>query len=946
MTGTQKNNDAIEITQLLEDERAESGTHHTHVSMRNPKGSFRLSRANLDKLNALLCRYNEESFGSGNFGLAEKGQGNFLPILVDVDLKVPKEVVSARLAQGNSTDRVLYSMVQIKELVTKYQSILRNICEQDMDDKLLACVVLEKPMYTQDVGETSYVKNGFHLHFPFLFLDRKYIRVHVTPAVQSWMDERALFEDIGMQDANSIIDSAVSNDIAWLMYGCKKEGSGMSPYKATCVINYKGDTLSLADAFDGCQIFDSDAEPIAITKENVVFHLPRILSIRCTHRKLTAIRNDLVPPSILRENMPSLEFISSRQEMNSNPTKDLETASQIIKFIAQHRTETYIDWMKIGWILCNISGRCREAFELWDEFSKRSTKYDATLMEDTWNHMDIRKKPGLASLIWFAKTDSPSEFKKWQGNNMESKIMESIQTGGTHNDLARMMHSMYRTMFACSSVSSKKWFQFIDHAWEEIEEGTYLRAKLSDPHDGLVGVYQTQIEKQRAVLAAESDEAAKEMHNFRIKAMNKIILNLKHSGYKNNVMRECTEVFYDKTFSEKLNLDRMLVAFDNGVYDLSNNTFRDGLPEDYISIKMPVKYRKFHRTDEKVKQVEMFFEQVFPDPTVKKYFLDVYSEIFEGGNSRKVVVVWTGNGDNGKSITQKLLELMLGRLSIKFSTTLLSGKKQQTGSATPELARAKPPVRLAVMDEPNHDEKLNCGLMKQLSGGDSFSARDLFEKGSQMQDHTPYFTLTILCNGLPALRHPDKATWNRIKVIPFESTFVDGDKKCPDTYEEQLRDKCFPKDPNFTDKIPGMLEALSWFLLQHRAGWPDEDGNRTEFLGPMGGPAKVQQATREYARQNDLVRQFIDTEYEQCDDLSKKVRQESLWNHFKEWWGMNHTGSSSDMPVTDSSEFVVKVNTIWKNSLKFGSSTSWSGYKACTSMHANDDFATNEDLML
>ena len=179
MTGTQKNNDAIEITQLLEDERAESGTHHTHVSMRNPKGSFRLSRVNLDKLNALLCRYNEESFGSGNFGLAEKGQGNFLPILVDVDLKVPKEVVSARLAQGNSTDRVLYSMVQIKELVTKYQSILRNICEQDMDDKLLACVVLEKPMYTQDVGETSYVKNGFHLHFPFLFLDRKYIRVHV-----------------------------------------------------------------------------------------------------------------------------------------------------------------------------------------------------------------------------------------------------------------------------------------------------------------------------------------------------------------------------------------------------------------------------------------------------------------------------------------------------------------------------------------------------------------------------------------------------------------------------------------------------------------------------------------------------------------------------------------------------------------------------------------------
>jgi phage/plasmid-associated DNA primase len=939
MTGHQ-NNIAKEITKLLENGRAESGTHHTHVSMRNPKGSFRLSRKNLDKLNDLLCEYNKSSFGEGNFGLAEKGQGDFLPILVDVDLKVPKD----RVIATTNKNRVLYTLEDVKEIVEKYQSILRRICEKDLDETLLSCVVLEKPMCMQDVGETSYVKNGFHLHFPFLFLDRKYIRVHITPAIQSWMDERGLFENIGIQDANAIIDSAVSNDIAWLMYGCKKEGTGMRPYEATCVISAAGKTLPVSEAFAGCEIFDADAEPITLTEENVESNLARILSIRCTHRKLTGIRNDLVPPAILRENMPSLETVSSRQEMNSNPTKDIDMASQIIKFVAQHRADTYIDWMKIGWILCNISGRCREAFEIWDEFSRRSTKYDATLMEDTWNHMEIRKKPGLASLIWFAKADSPDEFKKWQGEKMEHKIMDSVQTGGTHNDLARMMHSMFRTMFACSSVSNKKWYQFIDHAWEEIEEGTFLRAKLSDPDDGLVGVYQAGIDKQRAILAAESDEAAKEMHNYRIKAMNKIILNLKHSGYKNNVMRECTEVFYDKKFSEKLNLDRMLVAFDNGVYDLSNNTFRDGLPEDYISIKMPVKYRKFHRTDDKVKQVEMFFEQVFPDPSVRKYFLDVYSEIFEGGNSRKIVLVWTGCGDNGKSITQKLLEMMLGKLAIKFSTTLLSGKKQQTGSATPELARAKPPVRLAVMDEPNHDEKLNCGLMKQLSGGDSFSARDLFEKGSQMKDHTPYFTLTILCNGLPALRHPDKATWNRIKVIPFESTFVDGDKKCPDTYEEQLRDKCFPKDPNFTDKIPGMLEALAWYLLQHRAGWPDEDGNRTEFLGPMGGPEKVQQATREYARQNDIVRQFIETEYEQCDDLSKKVRQEALWNHFKEWWGIHHTGNSSEMPVNDSGEFVVKVNGLWKNSLKFGTNTTWSGYRASNNNVFNDGLS-NDDLM-
>ena len=156
------------------------------------------------------------------------------------------------------------------------------------------------------------------------------------------------------------------------------------------------------------------------------------------------------------------------------------------------------------------------------------------------------------------------------------------------------------------------------------------------------------------------------------------------------------------------------------MYDLEQNIFRDGLPEDYISVKMPIQYKTFNRGDDDVKQLELFLEQMFPDYSVRKYFLDVYSEIFEGGNSRKIVLIWTGNGDNGKSVTQKLLEKLLGKLAIKFETTLLSGAKTKMGVASPEMARAKPPVRHATMDEPDNDEKLNCGKMKMLSGGDSY----------------------------------------------------------------------------------------------------------------------------------------------------------------------------------------------------------------------------------
>jgi len=93
MTGHQ-NTIAKKITELLESGRAESGSHHTHVSMRNPKGIFRFDRKDVDKLNRLLCEYNQNNFGEGSFGLAESPTGEYMPILVDVDLKVPKETDS------------------------------------------------------------------------------------------------------------------------------------------------------------------------------------------------------------------------------------------------------------------------------------------------------------------------------------------------------------------------------------------------------------------------------------------------------------------------------------------------------------------------------------------------------------------------------------------------------------------------------------------------------------------------------------------------------------------------------------------------------------------------------------------------------------------------------------------------------------------------------------
>jgi hypothetical protein len=125
--------------------------------------------------------------------------------------------------------------------------------------------------------------------------------------------------------------------------------------------------------------------------------------------------------------------------------------------------------------------------------------------------------------------------------------------------------------------------------------------------------------------------------------------------------------------------------------------------------------------------------------------MDQSSDIFVGGNHQKVVIFWTGEGDNGKSVTQSIFEKMLGPLAIKFSTTLITGKKTNTGAANPELARAGGGVRWAVLEEPDGDEQINIGMLKSLSGNDSYWARDLFEKGKATREMTPMFKLIFIC---------------------------------------------------------------------------------------------------------------------------------------------------------------------------------------------------------
>lgn len=700
---------------------------YSHVTLIPRTGKYQINRDSIEEFWKVYCTTvleNDECENPQLFGIGEKPE-HYLPVLVDFDIKI---LNTSEIEIGEH----LYTEEQLKQIIQIFQSVIRNIVEGCTEDNLL-CIVLEKPIYYISSSGVSYIKNGFHLSFSNIFLSKIDQEVHLFPRVKEILKTENVFESLGIENSDNLLDTS-STKVPWLMYGSRKSEK-QDPYKVTKVINSEGEEVDLEEAFKYYQLFDSNEELIDI-KGKVKYYLPRILSTRLAGRSVCELKHGLVSP---------LKINSQKKEREKNKNvkisvaEALKESERLITMLGDFRVSDRNSWMEVGWILYNIGEGCDEALEQWLDFSARDEeKYDECVCIAEWEKM-TRKDYTLGSLKYYAKLDSPGLYEQYKHEQGQKHVENALN--GNHYDIAKILYEEYGTDFVCASIVNKTWYYFNGNRWEEIEEGVFLREKISTDIVEKFAAKGGEFFSQ----AAGTDKANEKKIFESIKNTQNLISRLKNSSYKNGVMRECCDIFYDKNFKNKLDQNPYLIGFKNGVYDLKTNKFRNGKPEDYLSKCMNIEYSNFDPVDKRVLEVYDFLEKIFPDTSIRQYFMDQASDVFVGGNHQKVVLFWTGEGDNGKSVTQNIFEKMLGEYAIKFSTTLLTGKKVANGAANPELARAGGGVRWAVLEEPDGDEEINIGYLKTLSGDDSYFTRDLFEKGKQTREIKPQFKLVFIC---------------------------------------------------------------------------------------------------------------------------------------------------------------------------------------------------------
>lgn len=528
-------------------------------------------------------------------------------------------------------------------------------------------------------------------------------------------------------------------------------------------------------------------------------------------------------------------------------------------------------------------------FLSWVQLRSKAEDFDYTLIPSLYHDwkkyfINTKEQPVTRrSIIYWAKQDAYDDYIKVKESTTDYFIEETVYTQ-TDFDLAMVLYQIFKDKYVCISYANKGiWYVFKNHRWEP-DKGISLRLAISKD---MYNVFNKKNDATMNEWQNEQNEDKREFLSKKSKGLSSILVKLKRTSDKNNIMREAMEIFFDKDFTRNMDANPYLLCFTNGVFDFKAKEFRQGYPQDYITKTTNVPYVNYNYEDYKstIDELMTFMEQLFPQPELCRYMWDHLASCLIGIKKEHAFNIYRGSGSNGKSILTDLMSHCLGDYKGTVPITLVTEKRGSIGGTSSEVIQLKG-VRYAVMQEPSKDAVINEGIMKELTGGDPIQARALY---SDSEIFIPQFSLVVCTNALFEIKSNDDGTWRRMKLVDFLAKFVSEDETHTDDTQY-----VFPKDKGLKEKLPQWATVFISMLVKRAC----------ETDGEVKDCSEVSSASNKYRQSQDCIAGFISDKIikdENGHGCSKKV----LNDVFKEWFQMNY-GNRKPPKLTELVEVMVK----------------------------------------
>lgn len=314
--------------------------------------------------------------------------------------------------------------------------------------------------------------------------------------------------------------------------------------------------------------------------------------------------------------------------------------------------------------------------------------------------------------------------------------------------------------------------------------------------------------------------------------------------------------------------DANLIAFENGLYNIVDDSFVEFTPEHIITNKIRWKYNPETYSELADKTLNKI---ACNDPQIRALLEEAIGYCFYRRNELGKAFILTGDKSNGKSTFLSMVQSLLGDENISSLDLKELGDRFKTAEMFGKLAN--------IGDDIGDEFIANPAIFKKLVTGERVSAE---RKGQNPFEFNNYSKLLFSANNIPRIKDKTGAVQRRLTIIPFDARFS-------------------ADDPDFNPYIKHLLktdEVMEYLINLGIAGLKRVLTNRA-----FSTSAKVKKAMDEYEENNNPIIGF----FRECEDEEFQIENEPtnvVYKRYQEYCLANSLQPMSNI------EFSKQVNRI------------------------------------
>lgn len=314
--------------------------------------------------------------------------------------------------------------------------------------------------------------------------------------------------------------------------------------------------------------------------------------------------------------------------------------------------------------------------------------------------------------------------------------------------------------------------------------------------------------------------------------------------------------------------DANLIAFENGLYNIVDDSFVEFTPEHIITNKIRWKYNPEAYSELADKTLNKI---ACNDPQIRALLEEAIGYCFYRRNELGKAFILTGDKSNGKSTFLSMVQCLLGDENISSLDLKELGDRFKTAEMFGKLAN--------IGDDIGDEFIANPAIFKKLVTGERVSAE---RKGQNPFEFNNYSKLLFSANNIPRIKDKTGAVQRRLTIIPFDARFS-------------------ADDPDFNPYIKHLLktdEVMEYLINLGVAGL-----KRVLLNRKFTGSTKVQKAMDEYEENNNPIIGF----FRECEDEEFQIENEPtnvVYKRYQEYCLANSLQPMSNI------EFSKQVNRI------------------------------------